>query len=53
MLQTNVTSVVLMTKLFVKGMMQRNRGHIVNISSIAGLEAYGVGAGVLRQWTVD
>lgn len=41
MLQTNVTSVFLLTKLFVKGMMQRDRGHIINISSIAGKEAYG------------
>ncbi|EFJ44998.1 hypothetical protein VOLCADRAFT_94686 [Volvox carteri f. nagariensis] len=44
MIETNVTAVIAMTKAFVQGMIERNRGHIVNISSIAGLEAYGGGS---------
>jgi 3-hydroxy acid dehydrogenase/malonic semialdehyde reductase len=42
MLNTNVTAVIMLTKLFVSGMLERNRGHIINISSIAGQETYGV-----------
>ena len=41
MLHTNVTSVILLTREFVKGMLQRNHGHIINLSSIAAKEAYG------------
>ncbi|KAG2444847.1 hypothetical protein HXX76_001588 [Chlamydomonas incerta] len=44
MIETNVTSVIAMTKAFVRGMMERNRGHIVNISSIAASESYGGGS---------
>ncbi|KAG2496225.1 hypothetical protein HYH03_005823 [Edaphochlamys debaryana] len=44
MIETNVTAVIAMTKAFVAGMTERNRGHIVNISSIAGVEAYGGGS---------
>lgn len=40
MMETNLLSVVALTKEVVKGMMERNRGHIVNMSSIAGKEAY-------------
>lgn len=48
MMETNFLSVVALTKEVVKGMMERNRGHIVNMSSIAGKEAYhGVCANVL------
>eukprot|EP00884_Botryococcus_braunii_P018448 jgi/Botrbrau1/5287/Bobra.0391s0008.1 len=36
MINTNCTSVVAITKLFVKGMIWRDRGHIINMSSIAG-----------------
>lgn len=40
MMETNFFSVVVLTREVVKGMVARNRGHIVNISSIAGQEAY-------------
>lgn len=43
MIETNVTSVIAMTKAFVHGMIERNKGHIVNISSIAATESYGGG----------
>jgi 3-hydroxy acid dehydrogenase/malonic semialdehyde reductase len=46
MLETNVTSVIAFTKTFVQGMIERNRGHIVNISSVAGTESY---AGWVRR----
>lgn len=45
MLQTNVAAVMEFTHAFAPPMVQRNRGHIINISSVAGHEAYG-GAGV-------
>lgn len=41
MIETNCSQVVAFTKVFVSGMIARNRGHIVNMSSIAGHEAYG------------
>lgn len=41
MFETNVLSVVALSKVIVKGMLIRNSGHVVNMSSIAGLEAYG------------
>lgn len=40
MIETNFLSVVALTKAVVSGMIERNRGHIVNMSSIAGKEAY-------------
>ena len=36
MISCNITGVVAMTRAFAPGMRQRNRGHIVNMSSIAG-----------------
>ena len=35
MINTNVTAVALLTRQFAPGMVQRNKGHIINISSIA------------------
>ncbi|KAI8468708.1 MAG: hypothetical protein J3K34DRAFT_426333 [Monoraphidium minutum] len=43
MMETNYFSVVVLTREVVKGMVARNRGHIVNISSVAGIEAYAGG----------
>lgn len=43
MMETNYYSVVVLTREVAKGMVARNRGHIVNISSIAGAEAYAGG----------
>jgi len=44
MMDTNVKGVLLMTKAFVPGMIERNSGHIINVSSIAGLETYANGS---------
>ena len=43
MINTNVTAVALLTRHFAPGMVQRNRGHIINVSSIAAHYAYGGG----------
>jgi NADP-dependent 3-hydroxy acid dehydrogenase YdfG len=43
MFQTNVLSVIAITKACVQGMIKRCRGHIINISSVAGHEAYSGG----------
>lgn len=40
MIETNFLSVVALTNEVVKGMIARNRGHIVNMSSIAAKESY-------------
>jgi len=40
MIDTNVKGLVWMTKAVVPAMITRNRGHIINISSVAGVEAY-------------
>jgi len=40
MIDTNVKGLLYMTKLVVPGMIKRESGHIVNISSIAGIEVY-------------
>lgn len=40
MIDTNVKGLLYITKLIVPGMIERQTGHIVNISSIAGIEVY-------------
>lgn len=45
MLDTNVLAVAAFTKVFSKGMIERNSGHIVNIGSTAGWESYAGGSG--------
>lgn len=44
MLQTNVMATIAFTRLFAPGMLLRERGHIINISSVAGHEAYSGGS---------
>lgn len=43
MIDTNVKGLLTMTRLIVPGMKDRNSGHIINIGSIAGHEAYAGG----------
>ena len=40
MMNTNVMGLLYMTKLIVPGMIEQQSGHIINISSIAGIEVY-------------
>ena len=44
MLDTNVKGLLYMTRQIVPGMVERGRGHVINIGSIAGQEAYPKGA---------
>ena len=44
MLDTNVRGLIEMTQLFVRMFKARNRGHIINLGSIAGMEAYPSGS---------
>lgn len=43
MIDTNIKGLLTMTRLIVPGMVQRNRGHVVNIGSVAGDAAYANG----------
>lgn len=40
MIDTNIKGLLYMTKLIVPGMIEKQSGHIINISSIAGIEVY-------------
>lgn len=44
MIDTNVKGLLYMTKLIVPGMIEQQSGHIINISSIAGIEVYPSGS---------
>jgi 3-hydroxy acid dehydrogenase/malonic semialdehyde reductase len=44
MIDTNVKGLLYITKLIVPGMIERQTGHIINISSIAGIEVYPTGS---------
>ena len=43
MIDTNIKGLLTMTRLIVPGMVERNRGHIINIGSVAGDAAYASG----------
>ena len=43
MIDTNIKGLLTMTRLVVPGMVQRNRGHIINMGSVAGEAAYANG----------
>ena len=43
MIATNIKGLLTMTRLIVPGMVERNRGHIINIGSVAGDAAYAGG----------
>ena len=38
LINTNITAVHILTKIYLKDMLKRNRGHILNVASIAGME---------------
>ena len=43
MIDTNVKGLLTMTRLIVPGMVERNRGHVINVGSVAGDAAYAGG----------
>lgn len=43
MIDTNIKGLLTMTRLIVPGMIERNRGHVINIGSVAGDAAYAGG----------
>mmetsp|Transcript_21849 Transcript_21849/g.65488 ORF Transcript_21849/g.65488 Transcript_21849/m.65488 type:complete len:308 (+) Transcript_21849:134-1057(+) len=45
MMTTNVTALIVATAALAKGMKRRGRGHVINVGSIAGHEAYPGGSG--------
>lgn len=44
MIDTNIKGLLTMTRLVVPGMVERNRGHVINIGSVAGDAAYAGGS---------
>ena len=44
MIETNITALLMMTRLVVPGMIARGKGHIINIGSVAGDAAYSGGS---------
>ena len=44
MIDTNIKGLLTMTRLIVPGMVKRNRGHVINVGSVAGDAAYAGGA---------
>ena len=40
MIETNITALLMMTRLVVPGMIERGKGHVINIGSVAGDVAY-------------
>ena len=40
MIETNITALLMMTRLVVTGMVKRGKGHVINIGSVAGDAAY-------------
>jgi len=44
MIDTNIKGVILSIKAFVPGMIERKRGHIINIGSVAGKMSYALGS---------
>ena len=43
MIDTNIKGLLTMTRLVVPGMVERNRGHVINVGSVAGAAAYAGG----------
>jgi 3-hydroxy acid dehydrogenase/malonic semialdehyde reductase len=44
MFQTNVIGLIHLTQIIVRGMKKRQSGHVINLGSVAGREAYAGGA---------
>jgi len=45
MIEVNVMSLIALTRIFTEGMKARGRGHVINISSVAGIQSYEGGCG--------